>query len=86
MSQIKIKSSIAISETGFLFMPNTGDSFSVNPIGIEIIDLLRQGKSEKEVKKAILAKFETDEATLEKDYYDFLNQLKQHNVTESDEN
>ena len=86
MSQIKIKSSIAISETGFLFMPNTGDSFSVNPIGIEIIDLLRQGKSEKEVKKAILAKYEIDDATLEKDYYDFLNQLKQHNVTDSDEN
>ena len=86
MSQIKIKSSIAISETGFLFMPNTGDSFSVNPIGIEIIDLLRQGKSEKEVKKAILAKYETDEGTLEKDYDDFLNQLKQHNVTDSDEN
>ncbi len=86
MSQLKIKSSIAISETGFLFMPNTGDSFSVNPIGVEIIDLLRQGKSEKEVKKTILSKYEIDDATLEKDYDDFLNQLKQHNVADTDEN
>lgn len=86
MAQVKIKSSLAISETGFLFMPNTGDSFSVNPIGIEIIDLLKQGKSEKDLKKIILSKFEIDDATFEKDYDDFINQLKQHNVIDIDEN
>ena len=33
---MKIKTNIALSDSGFLFNPSTGDSYSVNPIGQEI--------------------------------------------------
>lgn len=81
---IKIKNNTAISDTGFIFVPTTGDSFSMNPIGVEIINLLKQGKTEKDIKKHILSVYEVDDASFEKDFYDFINQLKQHNLVDID--
>ena len=43
---MKLKKNIAISDSGFLFNPSTGDSYSVNPIGTEIIELLKEGKED----------------------------------------
>lgn len=80
MKSLRIKTNIAVSETGFVFVPNTGDSFSVNPIGARIMGLIKEGKNDKEIKKALLNEFEADEATLEKDFYDFISQLKQYNL------
>ena len=37
---MKIKKNIALSDTGFVFNPGNGDSFSVNPIGLEILKIL----------------------------------------------
>lgn len=84
MPKIKIKNNIAISDSGFIFIPNSGDSFSVNPIGMEIMNLLKQDKNEKEIKTHILEKFNVDSPTFEKDYYDFINQLKQNNMLENE--
>ena len=39
-----IKKNIATSEEGFLFNPGTGDSFSTNTIGGDIIALLKEDK------------------------------------------
>lgn len=39
--------SLAISETGFIFDPQTGQSFTVNATGLLVLDLLKQGISEK---------------------------------------
>jgi len=82
---MKIKRNIALSDSGFVFNPTTGDSFSTNPIGIEIIKLLKEGKSEEEVKKLLLKNYMTDEVTLEKDYYDFVNMLVKLQLAEGDE-
>jgi len=41
---IKLKNNIAVSNSGFVFNPTTGDSFSVNPIGEFMIQLLKEGK------------------------------------------
>lgn len=79
---MKIKKDIALSDSGFVFDPSTGDSFSTNPIGLEIIQLLRQGKSEKEIQSKILAAYQVDESTFEKDFYDFLKMLGMLKLTE----
>lgn len=81
---MNIKKNIAISESGYIFNPTTGESFSVNPIGIEIFNLLKDGDSYEEISKTILAKYNTDEDTVEKDYNDFIGLLKQHLLIEND--
>ena len=75
---MKIKKSVAISESGYIFNPSTGDSFTVNPMGIEIFNLLKEEKSYKHISKSILEKYNTDEATFEKDYNDFVGMLNLH--------
>jgi hypothetical protein len=42
---MRIKKNIAISESGFIFNPAVGDSYSTNPIGAEIIKMLKESKS-----------------------------------------
>jgi len=81
---MNIKKNVAISESGFIFNPSTGESFSVNPIGIEIFNMLKDGNSYEEISKAILAKYDTDEDTIEKDYNDFIGLLQQHLLIQND--
>lgn len=72
---MKIKKNIALSESGFVFNPSTGESFSVNPIGIEIFDAIKEEQSYEEICQSTLSKYKTDEDTFEKDYNDFLQLL-----------
>jgi PqqD family protein of HPr-rel-A system len=83
MSLTKIQTFIAISDSGFLFNPATGESFSVNPIGLEIIRLMRDGKSEPEICAALNESFETDPAIVERDLHDFIHMLRQHQLLEN---
>ncbi|MEI6508617.1 MAG: PqqD family protein [Bacteroidota bacterium] len=77
-----IKKNIALSDTGFVFNPSTGDSYSVNPIGLEILRMLKDNMAELEIKKHILDKYQTDKETVEKDYYDFIKGLEQLKLSE----
>jgi len=82
---MKINKNLAISENGFCLNPVTGESFSVNPIGAEIIQLFKQGISPEEVVKQMCTSYNIDEATMEKDLYDFINMLKHHQLVQNDE-
>lgn len=79
---MKVKRNIALSDSGFVFNPSTGDSFSVNPIGLEIIKLLKEEKSEAEIKKALFNKYQTDEGAIDKDFYDFIKMLESNKLLE----
>jgi len=79
---MNIKKNIALSDSGFIFNPSSGESFSVNPIGVEIINMLKDGKEKDEIKSEILNKYVTDDATFERDYYDFVNILNHYLLTE----
>ncbi len=72
---MKINKNIALSESGFVFNPSTGESFSVNPIGIEIFNSLKEEQSFEEISKTVLSKYNTDEDTFEKDFNDFVQLL-----------
>jgi hypothetical protein len=82
---MKIKHNIAISESGFVFDSNSGDSFSMNPIAMEIIEMMKNGKSYKEIKDFILKKYDVDAPSFEKAYYDFAAMLKHYNLIENEE-
>ena len=82
MKTMKLQKNVAISEAGLLFNPVTGESFSVNPIGVEILNLIREDKSPDQINKTILDKYSTDQTTFEKDYHDFIGILYHHNLLE----
>ncbi len=73
---MKIKSNIALSDSGFIFNPDTGESFTVNPLGASIINYLKKGKSLQEITGELHQQYEIDANTLEKDTEDFLGLLR----------
>lgn len=80
-----LKKNIAISDSGFIFDPLTGNSFSTNPIGLEIIEQLKQNKSVAEIKNNLLEQYDVVSIAIEKDLDDFLQQLAKHKLTNPDE-
>ena len=82
---MKLRKNVAVSEAGLLFNPVTGESFSVNPIGVEILNLIREEQSPEQISKVILDKYSTDEVTFGKDYHDFIVILEHHSLLESHE-
>lgn len=81
---MKLKKNIAISETGFVFDPNSGDSYSLNSIGKEILELVKSGKSKSDISFHILNKYDADEFTFEQNYDDFIDMLKHHKLLENE--
>lgn len=79
---LKIKKNIAISDSGFVFDPGTGDSYTLNPSGLEIVHLIKSGKSYEEILQELSAKYEMDEESFESYFYDFTATLKQMRLTE----
>jgi len=73
---MNIKSNIALSDSGFIFNPDTGESFTVNPLGASIISYLKDGKTVADITGELTKVYEIDANTLEKDTEDFLGLLK----------
>lgn len=73
---MQLRKNMAISENGFLFNPSTGDSYSANPVAAEILNRLRAGDSPDVVKQSILEKYDVTTGELEKDWDDFVAQLR----------
>lgn len=82
---MKINQNLAISENGFLFNPSTGESFTVNPIGAEIINLFKEGLTAGQITNKFTSAYDVDKTTFEKDLHDFSDILKQHQLLEQDE-
>ena len=79
---MKIKKNIAVSESGFVFDSNTGDSFSLNATGKEILNMLNDNKSEEDIKHFFLKEYDVDDLTFEQNYFDFMNILINLNLVE----
>jgi len=77
---MKLKKNIATSEEGFIFNPSTGDSFSTNPIGTDILVLLKEEKSLPKIMEAICSKYEVQPIQFERDLDDFVSQLKDYYI------
>jgi len=81
---MKIKNNIAVSESGFLFNSNTGDSYSLNETGKEIVKMLNENKSEDEIRKFFLENYDVEEGIYENNFYDFMNMLRNNNLLEDE--
>ena len=82
---MKIKKNIAVSETGFVFDPTSGESYSINPTGQQIIALLKEDKTPEEISAIMCGEYAIDSASFEKYYYDFMGMLRQFQLIEEDE-
>ena len=80
---MKLKKNIAISESGFVFDPSTGDSYSLNPVGLDIISLLKESKNDDEIVRDLQKKYDADKPTIDKNFHDFMDMLKQYNLMEN---
>ena len=82
---MQLKRNIAVSETGFVFDPTSGESYSINKVGQEIITLMKNGKTPREISSVMCQEYEIDPAGFEKYFYDFIGMLKQFQLIEEDD-
>lgn len=84
---MQIKKNIAVSETGFVFNPTTGDSYTINQVGQEILGYLGENRSVAEITSLMTSSYEIDPSSFEKYYFDFISMLRQFELLdEQDEN
>ena len=74
---------LAINDEGFIFDPETGSSYTVNKTGLFIIKLLKEGKNEEDIVKALTEEFEIGEDEAKRDLVDFLEQLRLYGLVEA---
>ncbi|NPA37573.1 MAG: PqqD family protein [Chlorobi bacterium] len=79
---MELKKNLAISDTGFVFDANSGESYSLNPIGLEILNYLKQGLKDDEIREKIMEKYDVDASTFDLVYFDFIRTLQQFDLFE----
>jgi len=77
-----IKGNIALSENGFVFNPSTGDSFTLNNTGKEVLMMIKKGKNISQIADLMIAKYDADRITIERYLEDFVNDLSMNNLME----
>jgi hypothetical protein len=81
---IKLNKNIAISDTGYVFDPSIGESYTLNPIGLEIVEMIRQNFSDDSIKNRMLEKYDVDASTFERYYLDFVGMLKNYQLAKDE--
>jgi hypothetical protein len=81
---MKILTNIAVSESGYLFNPTNGDSFSSNLVATDIISMMKQNKTSDEIKKALYAKYDVEKSTIERDFDEFIQELGDNYLLSTD--
>ncbi len=71
---------LAISESGFLFDPYSGATFTLNNTGKLILQLLTEGKRIEEIESALKERFEVGGEDVQSDIYEFLSLLKENHL------
>lgn len=82
---MRLKKNIALSESGFVFDPSTGDSYSLNEQAREIVQLLKEGLDLEAITEHMTRTFDIDKVSFEKYYFDFAGMLKQYRLIDEDE-
>ncbi len=79
---MELRKNLAISDTGFVLDATTGESYSLNPMGLEILNYLKSGWSDEKIKEKILEKYDVDAATFDLVYFDFIRTLQHFDLFE----
>lgn len=68
---------LALSDTGFVFDPTTGNTYTLNETALAIVRYLKSDKTKEEIIQSILSEYEVDAEEIERDLSDLLIQLKE---------
>jgi len=79
---MELRKNLAISDTGFVFDATSGESYSLNPIGLEVLSYLKNGLKDEEIREKILEKYDVDGSTFDLVYFDFVRTLQQFDLFE----
>jgi Coenzyme PQQ synthesis protein D (PqqD) len=72
---------LAISETGFVFDPRTGATFTLNPVGLAVVVALRDGLSVEDAIARLHERFEhVPVASARDEVVEFIHLLRQHGL------
>jgi len=69
---------LALSESGFVFDPVTGNSFTVNETGLFLLRQIQHETDPSALMDAITEAFDIAPATAERDLVEFSGSLRQH--------
>ena len=79
---MELRKNLAISDTGFVFDATTGESYSLNPIGLEILNYLKSGLKDEDIRQKVMDKYDVDESTFDLVYFDFIRTLQHFDLFE----
>ncbi len=68
---------IELSDSGFIFDPKTGSTFSLNHTGLKIVRLLRDGRNRDEIVIEVVKDYGIDAGDAQRDVDDFIVSLKE---------
>jgi PqqD family protein of HPr-rel-A system len=71
---------LAVSDTGFVFDPYSGATFSVNATGRVILDALKEDLSRDEILARLEERFDVREDDLERDLGEFVETLRRNEL------
>ena len=69
---------LAISDSGFVFDPVNGDSFTVNACGMTVLRHLKEGHDINQVLDDVAKEYTVDSRRAERDVLDFIAQLRKY--------
>ena len=84
MTQLSKLETLAVSETGFVFEPTTGATFTLNAPGLAVLRALREGLGREEIVGRLREHFEGVGNTASDDIAAFIQMLRQHNLIQSE--
>lgn len=67
---------LALSESGFVFDPVSGQSFTVNETGLVVLRLIQQQDDLEQIAEQLAEQFDASIAEIKRDVQDFTNRLK----------
>jgi hypothetical protein len=82
---MKLRRNIAVSESGFLFDPTGGESYSLNEQGIEILNLLKEKRSQEEITEYMTETYDIAPDDFERYYFDFIGMLRQFKLLDDEQ-
>lgn len=68
--------SLALNPDGFAFDPTTGESFTLNPPALAIVEGLREGLTHEHLTARLVERFEVAPLDASRDLDDFLDHLR----------
>jgi len=67
---------LAVSESGFVFDPVSGHSFTVNETGLSILRVIQKDRRLDRLREVLLSEYDVDRTTLERDLLEYLGSLR----------